>query len=111
MHLAVELLKERHSCFRADSYRLFVPNAGLDFADMGAAHHQHTKPGLANTTANGQWQFTVQQHLVERQFPAVIATCQIKDSSSTRIPIEEISKARSKTGSQNKMSQLSCQSS
>ena len=31
-----------------------VPNAGLDFADMGTAHHQHTQPGLPDTAADSQ---------------------------------------------------------
>ena len=42
-----------------------IPDAGLDFADMGAAHHQHSQTALTNTTTDGQGKFVLQEHLVE----------------------------------------------
>ena len=49
-----------------------VPDTGLNLADVGAAHHQHTQSALTDTAADGQGQFIVKEHLVERQRPAVI---------------------------------------
>ena len=41
---------------------------------MGLAQQQHGYPGLTDTAAHGQGQLTAQQHLVERQRPAVVAS-------------------------------------
>ncbi len=43
----------------------FVPQAGLHFADVAGADHQHTQTALADAAANGQGQLARQQHLVE----------------------------------------------
>ena len=40
--------------FFACFYGFFVPNARLHFADMSAAHHQHTQAALTNATTDGQ---------------------------------------------------------
>ena len=42
----------------------FVPQAGLHFADVAGADHQHTQTALADAAANGQGQLARQQHLV-----------------------------------------------
>ena len=55
-------------------HRLGVPDAGLHLADVGAAQHQHTQPGLADAAADGQGQFPVQQHLMERKLPPLVAS-------------------------------------
>ena len=56
----------------AGSNGIVIPDAGLDFADMGAAHHQHTQTGLTDTATHGQGQLAVQQCLVEGELSAVI---------------------------------------
>ena len=33
---------------------IVIPDAGLDFTDVGAAHHEHAQARLANTAADGQ---------------------------------------------------------
>ena len=43
---------------------------------MSLAQQQHTQAALADTAADGQGQFVVQQHLVEKQLAAVIAAGQ-----------------------------------
>ena len=35
----------------------FWPDAALDLTNMGLSEIVHAKPGLANTSANGKWQF------------------------------------------------------
>ena len=108
-------LKKADASLFAGFHGLMIPNAGLDFANVGAAHHQHGKAGLADTAADGQGQCVVQKPLGEGQFPTVIAArflqLTVRDSASTRIPMEEISKARSRTSSQKKISQFKFQSS
>ncbi len=52
-------LQQSDAGFFASFNGLGVPDAGLDFTDMGAAHHQHTQPGLTDTAANGQRQFII----------------------------------------------------
>ena len=47
------------ACLGAGFHGLVIPDAGLDFTDMGAAHHQHTKAALSDTAADGQGQFVV----------------------------------------------------
>ena len=59
------LLQQGNIMLLADLQGICVPQAGLDFADMGAADEQHAKTGLTDTAADGQGQFVCQQHLVE----------------------------------------------
>ena len=67
------VLEEADAGVFAGGEGLVVPDAGLDFANVGTAHHQQTQTGLTDTTADGQRQFAVQKHLMEGQLPAVIA--------------------------------------
>ena len=66
-------LQQADSRFSTGFYGFMIPDAGLDFADVGAAHHEHAEAGLADTATDGQGQFVVQEHLMERQFPSVVA--------------------------------------
>ena len=67
-----EILQQTDTGLFAGLNRFVIPDAGLNFADMGAAHHQHGKSGLADTAADGQGQFSTQQHLMEWQIPSVL---------------------------------------
>ena len=55
----VHTLQQRNSRRFTGLYGFAVLDTGLNFADVGAAHHQHGKPGLADTAADGQRQFAV----------------------------------------------------
>src|SRR5690606_7204230 len=50
-----------------------VPNADLYFADMTQFEHKHAHPRLSNAPTNRLGQFTIHQHLMERQFHAIRA--------------------------------------
>ena len=50
-------LQQPDACFFAGLHGSNVPHAGLDLADMGAAHHQHSQTGLTDAAADGQRQF------------------------------------------------------
>ena len=60
-----DLLQQPDPGFFAGVYRCLIPDAGLDLADVAAAHHQHGKTALTDTAADGQGQLVVQQHLME----------------------------------------------
>ena len=47
--------------------RFLIPNAALHLSDVRAAHHQHTKAGLADAAADGQGKLARKEHLVEGQ--------------------------------------------
>ena len=68
-----------------------VPNAGLHFANVGAAQQQHAQTALADAAADGVGQLTVQHGLVEGQGTAVIAaamvSCLSMLSGLTRMPM------------------------
>ena len=54
------MLQQGNACLLAGRYRFGIPDAGLHFADVGTAHHQHGKPGLSDTAADGQGQFVIE---------------------------------------------------
>ena len=66
-------LQQTDACLFAGFHGGLIPDAGLDYADMAAAHHQHTQTALADTAADGQRQLIVQEHLVEGEVTAIIA--------------------------------------
>ena len=66
-------LQQRNPRFLTSALGLFVPDAALDFADVGAAQEEHTQTALADAAADGVGELAVEQFLVEGQFPAVIA--------------------------------------
>ena len=51
---------------------LLRPKAGLDLSDMGFAQEIHAKPRLADTSADGERQFVLEQFLVEQEFFPVV---------------------------------------
>ena len=65
-------LQQSDACLFAGFYGVMIPDTGLNLADMGAAHHQHSQTALADTAADGQGQLVIQQHPVEGKLPAVI---------------------------------------
>ena len=48
------------------------PDGGVDFADVGAAQHQHTQTALADTAADGVGQLAGQQLFVVIQLGAIL---------------------------------------
>ena len=57
--LLLVALQQPDAGFFAGFYGCLVPDTGLDFADVAAAHHQHTKAALADTAADGQRQLVI----------------------------------------------------
>jgi hypothetical protein len=47
-----KFLKQRHARRFAGNHGFGIPDGGLYLTDVAAAHHEHTKSGLANTAAN-----------------------------------------------------------
>ena len=74
LNLCVENLLTAAGCL---PWRRFaggcVPDAGLHFANVGAAQQQHAQAALADAAADGVRQLTVQYGLVEGQGAAVVA--------------------------------------
>ena len=108
-------LQYRDACFPADLSRIVVPDGGLDFADVRFAQQQHAETALADAAADGVGQFARQQRLVEGQFSAVVAArdgeLSVQTFGDTRMPMLEISMVWCRISFQNRMSQLSSQSS
>ena len=52
LHQRVQL-QQTNSGFLAGVQRFQIPDTGLYFANVAAAHHQHTQTALTDTTANG----------------------------------------------------------
>ena len=50
----ISYLQYNNSCFFTADSGVLVPDTGLDLADMGASHHQHTESGLTDTAADGE---------------------------------------------------------
>ena len=48
--------QQRNAGLAAFFHGFVVPEAALDFADVGAADHQHAQAGLADAAADGQGQ-------------------------------------------------------
>ena len=87
------------------------PEAGLDFADVGLAQEIHAEAGLADAAADGERHLIPEQPLCQSSFrrssqPRILS-CRSSASLSTRMPMEETSKAVSSTGFQRMMSPLS----
>ena len=53
-------LQDHHAGLLTGHHRLFVPQAGLHFADVAGADHQHAQTALADAAANGQGQLARQ---------------------------------------------------
>ena len=60
-------LQKRDSGFLTGFHGRNIPYTGLNFSDMGTAHHEHGQSGLANTTANSKWKLIIQKHFMERK--------------------------------------------
>ena len=45
-------LQKRDSGFLTGFHGRNIPYTGLNFSDMGTAHHQHGQPGLADAAAD-----------------------------------------------------------
>ena len=56
---SVLILQQRNVVFLTDFQSVIIPQAGLHFANVGAANEQHTKTALSNATADGQGQLAV----------------------------------------------------
>ena len=92
LNLCVENLLTAAGCL---PWRRFaggcVPDAGLHFANVGAAQQQHAQAALADAAADGVRQLTVQYGLVEGQGAAVVAaamvSCLSMLSGLTRMPM------------------------
>ena len=65
-------LQQRDPRFLTGAFGFFVPDAALDFADMGAAQEEHTQAALADAAADGVGELTAEQFLVEGQLPTVV---------------------------------------
>ena len=48
------VLQQSDTCLFTALLGLFVPDARLYLADVGASHHQHTESGLTDTAADGE---------------------------------------------------------
>ena len=72
MKIVPFLLQKSYSCRFTSFDSILIPDGGLDLADMGAAHHQHTETALTDTAANGQGQLVIQKHFMEGELSAVI---------------------------------------
>ena len=70
------VLQQRDPRFLTGALGFFVPDAALDFADMGAAQEEHTQAALADAAADGVGELTAEQFLVEGQLPAVVTASQ-----------------------------------
>lgn len=94
---------------------MLIPYGGLHFADVRLFKHEHAKAGLAYTSAYSKRQFAVEQRLMERQLRTFLAMRRSKlffiDSSSTLMPMLDISNSLSSTLLYSIMSPLSSQSS
>ena len=66
------VLQQRDPCFFAGVHRFLIPDTGLNFTNVGTAHHQHTQSALTDTATNGQGQLIIQKHFVEGQIPSVV---------------------------------------
>ena len=58
-------LKQSDTGFFAGVHSFCIPDTGLDFTDVGTAHHQQAQSALSDTAADGERQLIIQQHLVE----------------------------------------------
>jgi hypothetical protein len=72
------VLEKRHAVLFTNAYRVIIPKTGLHLANVGAAHHKHTKSALADTSADSQRQFVCQKHFVEGKSASVITICNRK---------------------------------
>ena len=52
-------LQQTNTSLLAGLNSTLIPNAGLNFTDMTAAHHQHSQSALTDTAADGERQFAV----------------------------------------------------
>ena len=100
------------TCFHGVS----IPQAHLNLANMAGADQQHAQPGLANAAADGLGQLTVQQRSCGRAAPALVAvrkavSWRSRAAASTRMPMEDSSKLRSRMGFHMRISPFSSQSS
>lgn len=56
----------------ADLHRFGIPDARLHLADVGTAHHKHTKTRLTDTSADGKRKLVVKKHLMEGKLSSLV---------------------------------------
>ena len=59
------LLQQVHSRFFTDCHCIFIPQAGLDFADVSTAEDEHAQSGLADAAADCERKLPGKEFLVE----------------------------------------------
>ena len=57
----------------ANSDGFGIPDARLNLADVGTAHHKHTKSGLTDTSADRERKLVGKKHLVEGEISSFVA--------------------------------------
>lgn len=59
----------------AYAYRFGIPDAGLNLADVGAAHHKHAKSRLTDASSDSQGELVVKKHFVEGKVSSFVTVC------------------------------------
>ena len=89
-------LQKRNSVLCSFLLYFLRPQGNMYLTDVSLAQEEHTDTGLSDTAADGVWKLLVQDGFLEWKLSSVIGLSSAV--SSTRIPMEESSRAMSSTG-------------
>ena len=96
------LSQQRNAGSRALLRHALRPKGGLHFPNMGFSEEKHAQPGLADPPpmvwGSSPFKSALWKGSAARSSHPASASWRRKASASTRIPMDETSKARSKSG-------------